>query len=429
MMGYLDSMDGYKLYDLERQQMTKGYHVRFQETEFMVQPRTYDPSFITDDSDDESEVPTKASGSPVPAAAPSGPVLDTPRGQVEDVSMRWARRPSLHLSESITPRPTTSNTPTGSRSSFRSPSPRSTESTRSQSAASRSESVEPSRYFRDPAQGTSLARGPATVDAPPTMAHPQRSTRPPRRDPNEGYEFGHTSTTTSVTMDGAEYAMVAVPSMHDVPRNHAEAMASNEAAHWRLAEKLEMEALRRQTTFVKVSRGLVPQGATMLRTMFFYQKKFDKDGKLIRYKARLVVQGNFQVTGVDYDATFSPVVRMATVRVIMALILVYDLVAVQVDADNAYVQAPMDKGRDIYIYPIQGHSDGSDDPLLLLRALYGLKQAALAWFKHCRAILLEIGFVSSDYDLASTHELWGEDFNWCRPMWLTSSLQPLTTTK
>nr|GEU73685.1 ribonuclease H-like domain-containing protein [Tanacetum cinerariifolium] len=46
--------------------------------------------------------------------------------------------------------------------------------------------------------------------------------------------------------------------------------------------------------------------------------KFHADGNLSRYKACLVVNGSSQQLGVDFDETFSPVVKLATIRTVLS---------------------------------------------------------------------------------------------------------------
>ena len=50
-----------------------------------------------------------------------------------------------------------------------------------------------------------------------------------------------------------------------------------------------------------------------------YKVKRDSDGKVEQYKARLVAQGFTQQRGADYDETFSPVVRMESLRMLIGL--------------------------------------------------------------------------------------------------------------
>ena len=56
-----------------------------------------------------------------------------------------------------------------------------------------------------------------------------------------------------------------------------------------------------------------------------------------RYKARLVVKGYTQREGVDFKEVFSPTVRHASIRVLLAMIAVYDLELDQLDVKTAFL--------------------------------------------------------------------------------------------
>ncbi|GJR05344.1 ribonuclease H-like domain-containing protein [Tanacetum coccineum] len=78
----------------------------------------------------------------------------------------------------------------------------------------------------------------------------------------------------------------------------------------------EYNALVKNGTWLLVPR---PAGVNMVRFMWLFKHKFHADGTLSRYKARLVANGSSQQLGVDFDETFSPVVKPATIRTVLSL--------------------------------------------------------------------------------------------------------------
>jgi hypothetical protein len=69
-----------------------------------------------------------------------------------------------------------------------------------------------------------------------------------------------------------------------------------------------------------------------------FRHKFRADGTLERYKARWVVRGFFQRPGVDFDETFSPVVKTATVCTVLTIAANKDWPVHQLDVKNAFLQ-------------------------------------------------------------------------------------------
>ncbi|KAL1224994.1 Retrovirus-related Pol polyprotein from transposon RE1 [Cardamine amara subsp. amara] len=90
---------------------------------------------------------------------------------------------------------------------------------------------------------------------------------------------------------------------------------------WKNAMSGEICALEFQRTW---DLETLPPGKKAIGSQWIYKLKFNADGTIERYKARLVCLGNHQVEGEDYDETFSPVVRMTMVRTLLEVAVAKD---------------------------------------------------------------------------------------------------------
>ncbi|GJY57316.1 ribonuclease H-like domain-containing protein [Tanacetum coccineum] len=79
----------------------------------------------------------------------------------------------------------------------------------------------------------------------------------------------------------------------------------------------------------------------MVRSMWLFKHKFHADGTLSRYKARLVANGSSQQLGVDFDETFSLVVKPATIRTVLSLIVSRKWPIHQLDVKNAFLNSDL----------------------------------------------------------------------------------------
>ena len=92
-----------------------------------------------------------------------------------------------------------------------------------------------------------------------------------------------------------------------IPKNYKHAMS---IPVWQEAMQQEMAALQTNDTWSLVPR---PQDINVVGSKWIFKIKLKEDGSIERHKARLVAQGYTQIEGLDYEETFSPVVRPTTI--------------------------------------------------------------------------------------------------------------------
>ncbi|GKV50619.1 hypothetical protein SLEP1_g57319 [Rubroshorea leprosula] len=131
---------------------------------------------------------------------------------------------------------------------------------------------------------------------------------------------------------------------------------------------------------------------------FEWRSAMKADGSIERFKARLVAQGFTQQQGIDYDDTFSPVVKPVTIRTVLALAVMYSWPIHQLDVKNAFLHGRLSEV--VYMSQPPGFIDPQypDYVCRLNRALYGLKQAPRAWFQRFASFLFTRGFSQARSD-------------------------------
>lgn len=167
----------------------------------------------------------------------------------------------------------------------------------------------------------------------------QSWTSPFCQDPgcNKGVHMAHL---------GIHYAYMSGMDIFGDPTSYANAMKSKEAPHWRQATNEEFQSLLRNRTWILVIR---PKGKNVnfVKSKWVFKTKRDKHGNIIKYKARLVAKGFMQIKGIDFDQTFSAVVRFLSIRVVLVIVAYEDLELESMDVDTAFLNATLDE--DIYL--------------------------------------------------------------------------------
>jgi histone deacetylase 1/2 len=122
-----------------------------------------------------------------------------------------------------------------------------------------------------------------------------------------------------------------ITALSPIPSNYRSALAD---PHWSAAMCSEYNALVENVTWQLIPK---PPGANIVSGKWVYCHKFHSDGSLARYKARWVVRGFCQEYGIDYEETFSPVVKPSTIRIILSLAISSSWPIHQLDVKNAFL--------------------------------------------------------------------------------------------
>ncbi|KAH9747507.1 hypothetical protein KPL70_004741 [Citrus sinensis] len=147
----------------------------------------------------------------------------------------------------------------------------------------------------------------------------------------------------------------------------------------------------------KVRNLIILQGkAEKVGCKWVFRTKYNTDGSVSKYTARLVAKGFHQTAGIDYSETFSPVVKSLTMRLILSLTVMQGWKVRQIDVNNAFLNG--DLSEDVYMIPLEGFVSKEDYICKLNKALYGLKQARRAWYDNLKSCLTTWKFFNSKAD-------------------------------
>jgi hypothetical protein len=144
--------------------------------------------------------------------------------------------------------------------------------------------------------------------------------------------------------------------------------------------------------------GSRPAGPNVVTDKWIFKHKFNSDGSLKPYKTRWVLRGFTQRPDVDYDETFNPVVKPATVRTVLSLAVPRSWPVHQLDVKNAFLHDTL--SETVYCSQHIGFVDPAqpDRVCLLNKYLYRLKQAPRAWYNRFATYITSLGFVEAKSD-------------------------------
>lgn len=180
------------------------------------------------------------------------------------------------------------------------------------------------------------------------------------------------------------------------PVSYNQAINRSDSNHWIDSIKKELDSLERMNVWTEM---LLPVGERALGTTWAFKRKTNQDNVLIKYKSRLCAQGYSQREGIDYNDTYSPTGRLATLRTLLSIGATEDFDVEHMDAVGAFLNGVPKEV--LYIKIPQGYKPKNNNPdvvLKLNKSLYGLKQSPLCWYTQLLEFFSSIQFSPSKAD-------------------------------
>ncbi|GJZ13448.1 zinc finger, CCHC-type containing protein [Tanacetum coccineum] len=168
--------------------------------------------------------------------------------------------------------------------------------------------------------------------------------------------------------------------VEDDPKTFDEAMKSQDVAFWKEAINDEMDSIMGNNTWVLAD---LPPGCKPLGCKWIFKRKLKVDGTIEKFKARLVIQGFKQKLGIDYFDTYALVARISTIRLLIAMASIHNLIIHQMDVKTTFLNDDLDE--EVYMNQPQGFIiPGNENKVCkLIKSLYRLKQAPKQWHHKC----------------------------------------------
>lgn len=154
----------------------------------------------------------------------------------------------------------------------------------------------------------------------------------------EVIEHSHPMMTISklgIRKPNPRYALVASKTIPSLPKIIAEALAH---PGWRQAMIEELDSIYQNDTW-----SLIPatEDMNILGCRWVFTVKLNADGSFNKLKARLVAKGFDQEEGVDFTETYSPVVRLSTIRTVLSVATSKNWSITQLDVKNAFLHGDL----------------------------------------------------------------------------------------
>ncbi|GJU34759.1 putative RNA-directed DNA polymerase [Tanacetum coccineum] len=164
---------------------------------------------------------------------------------------------------------------------------------------------------------------------------------------------------SNLSIDNYVFA-TSINKIHE-PTTYQEAVKDS---RWIEAMNQEIEALNRNNTWEITDPPLPyttpppPQHKQAIGSKWVWKVKYKSNGDIERFKARVVAKGFNQKEGIDYDETFSPVVKIVTVRCVLSIAIKNKWSLFQLDINNAFLYGDLEE--EVYMNLPEGFCDKNE---------------------------------------------------------------------
>nr|GEW31909.1 zinc finger, CCHC-type [Tanacetum cinerariifolium] len=183
--------------------------------------------------------------------------------------------------------------------------------------------------------------------------------------------------------------------VEDDPKTFDEAMKSQDVAFLKEAINDEMNSIMRNNTWVLTN---LPLGCRPLGCKWIFKRKLKVDGTVKKFKARLVIHGFKQKSGIDYFDTYAPVARISTIRLLISMASIHNLIIHQMDMKTTFLNEKLEE--DVYMnQPLGFIMPGNENKVCrLIKSLYELKQAHKQCNQKFDEVVLSNGYIRNQAD-------------------------------
>ncbi|GKB51340.1 zinc finger, CCHC-type containing protein [Tanacetum coccineum] len=166
-------------------------------------------------------------------------------------------------------------------------------------------------------------------------------------EPNELVSINFIIESRNVIFNENRFSSIPRPSL-SIPKGTKDISGSvvpkKDVAFWKEAINDEMDSIMGNNTWVLDDLHL---GCKPLGCKWIFKRKLKVDGTIEKFKARLVIQGFRQKSGIDYFDTYAPVARISTIRLLIAMESIHNLIIHQMDVKTAFLNGELEEEVDL----------------------------------------------------------------------------------